>query len=70
IVVDGVTGLLAPPGDAASLNRTLTAMIERGSAAVEFAGPGRALVTREFDLRESIAVLTRLLNEYVPAVPG
>ncbi|PRC48658.1 colanic acid biosynthesis glycosyltransferase WcaL, partial [Mycobacterium sp. ITM-2017-0098] len=42
IVVDGVTGLLAPPGDAASLNRTLTAMIERGSAAVEFAGPGRA----------------------------
>lgn len=70
IVVDGVTGLLAAPGDAASLNRTLAAMIGRGSAAAEFAAPGRALVTREFDLRESIAVLTGLLDEYVPAVPG
>ncbi len=67
IVVDGVTGLLARPGDAASLNRALTTMIERGGDAAEFTGPGRELVTREFDLRESIDALTGLLDEYVPA---
>lgn len=70
IVVDGVTGLLAAPGDAASLNRALTAMIERGSGAAVFTGPGRELVTREFDLRESIDALTGLLEEYVPALPA
>lgn len=68
IVVDGVTGLLATPGDAASLNATLTAMVQRGTAAVEFADAGRALVSREFDLRESIAALTGLLDEYLPPV--
>lgn len=69
IVVDGVTGLLAQPGDAGSLNRALTAMIERGGGAADFTGPGRDLVTREFDLRESIDALTGLLDEYVPARP-
>lgn len=63
IVVDGVTGLLATPGDAASLNDTLKAMVQRGSAAVEFAEAGRALVVREFDLRESVAALAGLLDE-------
>lgn len=66
IVVDGVTGLLATPGDAASMNATLTAMVRRGTGAVEFAEAGRALVTREFDLRESTAALTRLLDEFFP----
>jgi colanic acid/amylovoran biosynthesis glycosyltransferase len=66
IVVDGVTGLLATPGDAASLNETLTAMVQRGSATVEFAEAGRALVVREFDLRESVVVLAGLLDEYLP----
>lgn len=67
IVIDGVTGLLANPGDPASLNGVITAMIERGSAAAEFAEPGRALVTSEFDLRASIAALTELLDESPPA---
>ena len=66
IVVDGVTGLLATPGDATSLNETLTAMVQRGSATVEFAEAGRALVVREFDLRESISALVGLLDEYLP----
>lgn len=66
IVVDGVTGLLATPGDAASLNDTLTAMVQRGSATVEFAEAGRALVVRDFDLRESVSALTGLLDEYLP----
>lgn len=66
IVVDGVTGLLATPGDAVSLNDTLAAMLQRGSATVEFAEAGRALVVREFDLRESVAALAGLLDEYLP----
>jgi glycosyltransferase involved in cell wall biosynthesis len=66
IVVDGVTGLLAAPGDAASLNETLTAMVQRGSATAEFAEAGRALVDREFDLRESTHALAELLDEYLP----
>ena len=66
IVVDGVTGLLAAPGDAASLNDTLTAMVQRGSATVEFAEAGRALVDSEFDLRESVSALAGLLDEYLP----
>lgn len=66
IVVDGVTGLLATPGDAASLNTTLTAMVQRASATVEFAEAGRALVVREFDLRDSVSALAGLLYEYLP----
>jgi glycosyltransferase involved in cell wall biosynthesis len=65
IVADGVTGLLATAGDAASLNATLAAMVQRGSATVEFAKAGRALVDREFDLRESVSALAGLLDEYL-----
>ena len=63
IVIDGVTGLLAVPGDAADLNRALTAMVERGSSASDFAEAGRALVTAEFDLQQSMCVLSALLAE-------
>ncbi len=61
IVVDGVTGLLAAPGDAADLNRTLAAMVERGTATIQFAEAGRALVSGEFDLRQSVSALSALL---------
>jgi colanic acid/amylovoran biosynthesis glycosyltransferase len=64
IVIDGFTGLLATPNDAAHLNRTLTAMVERGGAALEFGDAGRVLVTRDFDLRQSVATLTALMAEY------
>lgn len=68
IVIDGVTGLLAIPGDAASLNNVLETMIQRGTTTIEFAEAGRALVTREFDLGESAASLVTLLDEYLPEV--
>lgn len=63
IVVDGVTGLLAVPDDAASLNATLTAMVERGGATVEMGQAGRRLVEQEFDLHQSISVLSALLDD-------
>lgn len=64
IVVDGVTGLLAVPGDAASLNGTMAAMIAGdtgGFDTVGFAEAGRLLVTREFDLAASMSRLSDLL---------
>ncbi len=61
LVVDGVTGLLATPGDAASLNRTMADMVARGSGPLDFAEAGRALVTREFDLGQSVSALSALL---------
>lgn len=62
IVVNGVTGLLAVPGDAASLNATLAEMVERADS-TDFADAGRALVTREFDLGQSAPVLSGLLAQ-------
>lgn len=70
IVVNGVTGLLATPGDADSLSHTLTAMIQRGSAAVAFATAGRELVAAEFDLSESVAALAGLMSEYLHSATG
>ncbi len=61
LVVDGVTGLLSVPGDAADLNATLAAMVELGDETIAFEEAGRALVTREFDLQQSAAVLGGLL---------
>lgn len=68
IVVDGVTGLLATPGDAVSLNRTLTAMVQRGEDTVAFAEAGRELVVREFDLAQSASAIGELLSENVPSI--
>lgn len=63
IIVEGVTGLLAVPNDANSLNRAMTAMVERGSATIAFAEAGRALVTEQFDLGLSVSALSRLLED-------
>lgn len=65
IVVDGETGMLAAPGDAADLNSTLTSMIERGPSAITLAQAGRTLVTGEFDLHSTVAALTGVLDENV-----
>jgi glycosyltransferase involved in cell wall biosynthesis len=59
IVVDNVTGLLAIPGDASSLNTTLRAITT--SDTVGFAEAGRELVTREFDLTQTMSALSDLL---------
>ncbi len=70
IIIDGVTGLLAVPGDAASLNQAMAAMVERGSATLEFADAGRDLVTREFDLRQSADALSALLAGGLLTITG
>ncbi|TPG34227.1 glycosyltransferase [Mycolicibacterium hodleri] len=63
LVVDGVTGSLAAPGDVTSLNRTLAEMVSRGAATRDLAEAGRAMVTTEFDLRQSTSALGALFAE-------
>ena len=62
LVVDGVTGLLSVPGDAADLNATMAAMLARGPATIDFAEAGRALVVNEFDVHQSASMLGDLLS--------
>lgn len=61
IVVDNVTGLLAVPGDAVSLNTALTAMTEADTE--RFGRAGRELVVRDFDLHRTIDALADLLRQ-------
>ena len=67
IIVDGVTGLLAEPGDPESLNAVMAEMAELGPAAVGFAEAGRNLVTTQFSLSETMADLSECLAGAVNA---
>ncbi len=60
IVRDGETGLLAEPGDAASLRATLVRALDGDCGGVD-PGAGRRLVEREFDVRRSADALAVLL---------
>ncbi len=60
IVVEGVTGHLAEPGDARSLNDALTRAVTAHDG--NLSNEGRALVEREFDIARTTAALTELLD--------
>jgi glycosyltransferase involved in cell wall biosynthesis len=62
LVRDGETGLLAEPGDAASLAAALERAIAEPDAARRRAGAGRALVEREFDAAASAARIAELIR--------
>lgn len=59
-IVDGATGLLAEPGDPASLAAKLRSVLA-GDAGID-QDAGRALVESEFDVRQSAAELARLFH--------
>jgi glycosyltransferase involved in cell wall biosynthesis len=63
IVVPGVTGLLATPGDATSLRDAIAEMVALGSAVDKFVRAGRELVEREFDDADATRALVRLFDE-------
>lgn len=60
LIRDESTGLLAEPGDPASLARSIEAVIADPAAARGRAEAGRRLVEREFDIRRSAETLGRL----------
>lgn len=63
IVVDGITGLLATPGDPEDLNRTMAAMVDLGAEATRFAQAGRDLVISQFDLHHTVVALSELFAQ-------
>lgn len=57
LVVDGETGLLVPPGDAAALADALQRLIASPALREQLAEAGRAKVVRQFDLQRNAAQL-------------
>jgi glycosyltransferase involved in cell wall biosynthesis len=60
VVVDGETGLLVPPGDAAALRQALVRLVEDGEMRVRFGEAGRRRVVRF----QASAVVTNLESIY------
>jgi glycosyltransferase involved in cell wall biosynthesis len=60
VVVDGETGLLVPPGDAAALRKALVRLVEDGEMRVRFGEAGRRRVVRF----QASAVITNLESIY------
>jgi colanic acid/amylovoran biosynthesis glycosyltransferase len=60
LVIDGVTGALAKPGDPDALAAALKRVLDDPGAARQWAEAGRAKVEREFDIKDSSASLAAL----------
>lgn len=54
VVVDGHSGLLVPPGDAAALARAVERLLRLPLAAQQLAARGRRRAERQFDLRRQV----------------
>jgi glycosyltransferase involved in cell wall biosynthesis len=72
IIEDGTTGLLAEPGDAASLAAAVERVLKEPALAARLGAAGRRKVEESFDLGRSAEALHRLLAGSVAAVaaPG
>lgn len=68
LVVDGVTGVVVRPGDAADLAAGLRRVIEDPEAARGRAAAGLAKVGAEFDIRDSAAAMASLLERALEPV--
>jgi glycosyltransferase involved in cell wall biosynthesis len=62
IIVDGVTGRLALPGDAQDLRDALESVVSGGVDVAGFAVAGRALVEHDFELRTTVEKLADLFE--------
>ena len=56
------TGLLVPPGDALALAAALERLLGDSNLRDRFASAGRALVEREFDVRQQARAMRELLH--------
>jgi glycosyltransferase involved in cell wall biosynthesis len=63
IIADGITGLLTPPGDVASLANAMLRVLDDRDLSARLAGEGQAMVRARYDLRQTIADLDRHLIE-------
>ncbi len=62
-VVDGVTGLVAPPGDVRAIAAHLVALLEDPERRTRFSAAARANVLETFDLRRQTARLEEIYDE-------
>lgn len=67
LVVDGHSGLLVPPGDAAALARVLRRIADAPEEAARMAAAGREMVERSYDLRVTAAEQYAALAEHCRA---
>ncbi len=63
LVVDGETGFLVPPGDAAALAAKMKMLLEDPALAKRMGEAGRRRAETEFGAAKSLSKLDRLLNE-------
>lgn len=63
VVVDGVTGLLVPPGDAAALANALTRLAQDPDLRHEMGAAGKQRVEAQFSLSSTVAALNNLYEE-------
>lgn len=66
LIDDGVTGVLAPPGDAIGLARALRRVLDDPDAALTRAAAGRQVVEARFDIRQTGRRLAQLFAAAQP----
>ncbi|MGF1510293.1 MAG: glycosyltransferase family 4 protein [Myxococcota bacterium] len=62
VVIDGETGLLAPPGDAESLAQALCRVVDDKALRIRLGATGQARIRRDFDLSRNVARQLELLE--------
>ena len=65
VVIDGDTGLLVPPADAAALAVGIRRLLESPQLGAALGARGRAFVERKFDVRGQIAHTIRVYEEII-----
>jgi len=60
VIVEGVTGLLVPPGEPTALATALRSLIENPALRLQFGQAGRARAEQEFSLAHNVAQITAL----------
>ena len=63
MVVDGVTGLLVPPGDGRALGRAISSLLDDPGARERMGAAGRQRLVDRFDARLTTAQLVEVLEE-------
>ena len=63
LVVDGQTGLLAPPGDSTALAHALEQLLRNPELRLRFGDAGRARIEQHFRIEQTVAPLIEMLDQ-------